>query len=231
MKTIGIIGGLSWESSSVVYQIINRKTQEILGGCASGRSLMYSVDLAEVAALQHAGEWEKIGEIMADATRRLDAGGADFIILCTNTLHKLSNYITDNTNLPFLHICDITAANIKSQGMKKVGLLGTKFTMQQAFMRDFYRNQHQIETIVPNEKSLLRVHDIIYDELIKGIFTESSRAEYAHIIGELAAAGAEGVILGCTEIGLLIQQSHTPVRLIDTTVLQAEAAVKMSLGI
>ena len=230
MKTIGLIGGMSWESSDVYYQIFNRKTKAALGGVHSCKCLMYSVDFGEIAALQHQGDWDKLAEIMIDAAQRLERGGADFIVLCTNTMHKLTAEIEQNTSIPFLHIADATAIEIKKMGMKKVGLLGTKFTMEQDFLKSRFLEKHQIQTIIPNQSDRDIVHTIIYDELVKGIITEKSRAAYLAIVQNLVTEGAEGIILGCTEIGLLITSQHTDIQLFDTTLLHAEQAVEMALA-
>lgn len=229
MKTIGLIGGMSWESSDVYYQILNRKIKSALGGVHSCKCLMYSVDFGEIATLQHQGDWEKLAQMMIDAAVRLERGGADFIVLCTNTMHKLAPQIEANISIPFLHIADATALEIKKHGMKKVGLLGTKFTMEQDFLKGRFLEKHHIETLIPNQTDRDIVHTIIYDELVKGIVTEKSRAAYLEIIEKLAADGAEGIILGCTEIGLLITPQHTDIQLFDTTLLHAEQAVLMAL--
>ena len=229
MKTIGLIGGMSWESSDVYYQILNRKIKNALGGVHSCKCLMYSVDFGEIAALQHQGDWEKLAQMMIDAAARLERGGADFIVLCTNTMHKLAPQIEANISIPFLHIADATALEIKKQGMKKVGLLGTKFTMEQDFLKGRFSEKHHIETLIPSQTDREIIHTIIYDELVKGIVAEKSRAAYLEIIEKLAADGAEGIILGCTEIGLLVTSQHTDIQLFDTTLLHAEQAVLMAL--
>ena len=229
MKVIGLIGGMSWESSDVYYQIINRKMKETLGGVHSCRSLMYSVDFGEIAHLQHAGNWDKLAEMMIDAAQRLERGGADFIVLCTNTMHKLAPQIEQNTNIPFLHIADATAMDIQKKGCKTVGLLGTKFTMEQPFLKNRFSQKHGIQTIIPSDQARERVHAIIYEELVKGIINETSRAEYLQIINDLTASGAEGIILGCTEIGLLVTPKYCDKLLFDTTILHAEKAVEMAL--
>ena len=229
MKTIGLIGGMSWESSDVYYQILNRKIKSALGGVHSCKCLMYSVDFGEIAALQHQGDWEKLAQMMIDAAARLERGGADSIVLCTNTMHKLAPQIEANISIPFLHIADATALEIKKQGMKKVGLLGTKFTMEQDFLKGRFSEKHHIETLIPSQTDREIIHTIIYGELVKGIVAEKSRAAYLEIIEKLAADGAEGIILGCTEIGLLVTSQHTDIQLFDTTLLHAEQAVLMAL--
>jgi aspartate racemase len=229
MKTIGLIGGMSWESSVVYYQIINQKVKERLGGVHSCQCLMYSVDFGEIAALQHAGDWAKLGEMMADAAQKLERGGADFIVLCTNTMHKLADNIEESVDIPLLHIADVTAEAIKQKGMKKVGLLGTKFTMEQDFLKGRLLEKHGIESIIPNDTQREIIHHIIYEELVKGIINDKSRADYLLIINDLIQQGAEGIILGCTEIGLLISNEFTNAVLFDTTEIHAAKAVEYAL--
>lgn len=228
-KTIGLIGGMSWESSAVYYKIINQEIKKSIGGLHSCQSLMYSVDFGEIATLQHNGEWDKLGEMMIDAAQRLENGGADFIILCTNTMHKLADKLSGAIKIPLVHIADTTAEAIKKSKIKKVGLLGTKFTMEQDFLRERLTNQHGIETIIPNEKQREVVHAIIYDELVKGIITDKSRQAYLEIMDDLVLKGAEGIILGCTEINLLVTSANTPHILFDTTTIHAKKAVELSL--
>jgi aspartate racemase len=229
MKTIGLIGGMSWESSAVYYKIVNQKVKEHLGGVHSCQCLMYSVDFGEIAALQHAGNWTKLGELMADAAQRLERGGADFIVLCTNTMHKLADTIEANVSIPLLHIGDVTAEAIKEKSLNTVGLLGTKFTMEQDFLKGRLTDKHGIKTIIPTAEQREIVHRIIYDELVKGVILESSRQEYLLIINDLVKRGAEGIILGCTEIGLLITNEFTDVRLFDTTEIHAIKAVELAI--
>jgi len=228
MKTIGLIGGMSWESSDKYYQIINRLVKEKLGGVHSCRSIMYSVEFGEIAELQHRGDWDKLAQIMVNAAQRLEKGGADFIVLCTNTMHKLSDSIEQNTSIPFLHIADATAIEIKKYQFTKVGLLGTKFTMEQDFMTRRFAEKHNIETIIPNQQARGRIHSIIYEELVKGILNESSRREYLEIIHKLSDDGAQGIILGCTEIGLLVTPKDISVQLFDTTRIHATQAVEFA---
>jgi aspartate racemase len=228
-KTIGLIGGMSWESSAVYYKIINEEVKKSLGGVHSCQSLMYSVDFGAIAMLQHHGEWDKLGEMMGEAAQRLESGGADFIVLCTNTMHKLADKITASVKIPLIHIADATAEAIKQHNIQKVGLLGTKFTMEQDFLKGKLKTNHAIETIIPDEEQRAVVHKIIYEELVKGIITDQSRQAYLEIIDDLVAKGAEGIILGCTEIGLLIGSEHTPHTLFDTTALHAKKAVQLSL--
>jgi aspartate racemase len=225
MKTIGLIGGMSWESSHIYYKLLNQKVQEQLGGVHSCQCLMYSVDFGEIAELQHEGDWKKLGEIMIDAAQRLEKGGADFIVLCTNTMHKLSGEIEKNVSIPLLHIADATAEAIKEKGLKKVGLLGTKFTMEQEFIKDRLIHQHGIEIIIPNEAQRNDIHHIIYNELVKGIIKDTSRQRYKAIITDLNSKGAEGIVLGCTEIMLLINKTNTEAIIFDTTEIHAIQAI------
>jgi aspartate racemase len=230
MKVIGLIGGMSWESSAIYYKIMNQKIKEKLGGVHSCQCLMYSVDFGEIAALQHQGDWAKLSEIMIDAAQRLERGGADFIVLCTNTMHKLADDIEANVSIPLVHIADVTAEAIKQKGMKKVGLLGTKFTMEHDFLKGRLLEKHGVESIIPNEPQRDIIHKIIYEELVLGIVTNESRLAYLTIINDLIAQGAEGIILGCTEIGLLITNEFTDAILFDTTEIHAVKAVEMAIG-
>jgi aspartate racemase len=228
MKVIGLIGGMSWESSAVYYKIINEKMKENLGGVHSCECLMYSVDFGKIAALQHAGNWTQLGEMMQHAAQNLERGGADFIVLCTNTMHKLAHKIEESVNIPLLHIADVTAEAIKEKRFKTVGLLGTKFTMEQDFLKGRMLEKHGIETIIPTPEQREIVHRVIYEELVKGIISEDSRKEYLAIINDLTKKGAEGIILGCTEIGLLISNKYTKKVLFDTTTIHAEKAVEFA---
>lgn len=229
MKTIGLIGGMSWESSIHYYQIINQQIKEILGGVHSCKSLMYSVDFGEISKLQHNGDWDKLGKMMIDAALRLEKGGADFIVLCTNTMHKLAPEIEKSINIPLLHIADVTADVVKHSQIQKVALLGTKFTMEQDFIKDRLLARNGIETIIPNKVQRNIIHTIIYEELVKGIVTEKSKKIYLEIIDDLVSKGAEGIILGCTEIGLLIKKDDTKILLFDTTEIHAKKAVELAM--
>lgn len=228
-KTIGLIGGMSWESSAVYYKIINKEVKKHLGGVHSCKSLIYSVDFGEIALLQHNGDWEKLGEIMCNAALKLEQAGADFLILCTNTMHKLADKIEEKVKIPLIHIADATAEEIRSNSMKKVGLLGTKFTMEQDFLKDRLYDKHKIEVITPNEEQREVIHTVIYSELVQGIITDKSRQAFLEIINDLIAKGAEGIILGCTEISLLITTDSTKHILFDTTEIHAKKAVELSL--
>lgn len=228
MKMIGLIGGMSWESTALYYRIINQQVKQQLGGLHSARSLMYSVDFHDIEQLQVAGEWTQAGEMLAEAARSLKQGGADFIVLCTNTMHKVAPQITEAVDIPLLHIADATAARIHQAGVKRVGLLATAFTMEQ----DFYKGrlaQSGIEVLVPDAVGRKTVHDIIYQELCLGIINEASRAKYRDIITQLVAQGAEAIILGCTEITLLVNEQDASVPLFDTTLIHAQDAVQLAL--
>ncbi len=229
MKTIGLIGGMSWESSIEYYRMINEEVKLRLGGVHSAQSLMFSVDFAEIEILQHNGQWEQAGIMLADAAQRLERGGADLIVLCTNTMHLVADVITAAVGIPLLHIADPTAAAIQARGLRTIGLLGTRFTMEQPFYRDRLIKQHGLNVLIPDEHERSEIHRIIYEELILGQIHTESRERYLAVIEHLGAAGAEGIILGCTEIGLLIKPEHTTVPLFDTTYLHAVAAVEWAL--
>lgn len=230
MKTIGLIGGMSWQSSAQYYRLINEETTRRLGGHHNARSVMVTVNFPEVEQLQHSSEWDQLGEILAVATRSVERGGADVVVLCTNTMHKLADSITGAVSIPLLHIADATAAAILNAGHKRVGLLGTKFTMEEPFYASRIQDNFGIEVIVPPADSRQLIHDVIYDELCHGIIRPESRERYQKIIGELAASGAESVILGCTEIGLLISGEDSPLPVHDSTTLHAMAAVEFALA-
>ena len=229
MKIIGLIGGMSWESSAEYYRIINQTVRKRLGGQHSASVLMYSVDFHDIELLQHEGRWEEAAQEMADCAVRLERGGADFIILCTNTMHKLAPAIQSNTHLPLIHIVDPTAELIRQAGFRKVGLLGTRFTMEEDFYRGKLIDVYGLDVIVPNEADRKVVHEVIYDELCQGKILESSKNEYLRIIDSLTEQGAEGVILGCTEITLLIKPEDVTLTLFDTTKIHAEKAVELAL--
>jgi aspartate racemase len=229
MKTIGMIGGMSWESSIEYYRIINEKVKEKLGGLHSAKSVMYSVDFAEIEALQHAGRWEEATQDMIEAARHVEAGGADFLIICTNTMHKMADEVEAAIGLPLLHIADATAEVIKAQGLTRIGLLGTKFTMEEDFYRGRLVEKHGLDVLIPDAEDREIIHRVIYDELVLGEIKSESREQYKQIIEKLIAAGAQGIILGCTEIGLLVKDEDSRVPLFDTTYIHAVSAVEMAL--
>jgi len=229
MKTIGLIGGMSWESSLEYYRIINEQIKEKLGGLHSAKSLMYSVDFDEIEKLQHQGNWKDATKLMIDAAKRLEMGGADFIVICTNTMHKMADEVQRNIKIPLLHIADATAEKIKAKGLKKVGLLGTKFTMEEDFYKGRLIKKYGLDVLIPNENDRQIVHDVIYQELCLGKINHSSKKQFIRIINNLVKDGAEAVILGCTEIPLLVQQKDVKVLLFDTTRIHAETAVEYSL--
>ncbi len=230
MKTIGLLGGMSWESSQDYYRIINETVRARLGGLHSAQSLMYSFDFAQVEALQHAGQWDEATDLLIAAARQLERGGADFVVLCTNTMHKMADAVQAAITIPLLHIADPTAAQIQAAGLTRVGLLGTAFTMEEPFYRGRLEERYGLTVLVPDAHDRRLVHRIIYDELCLGITTIASRKQYVRVIRSLAEQGAEGVILGCTEIGLLIRPADSPLPVFDTTRLHAVAAVDYALG-
>ena len=229
MKTIGLIGGMSWESSIEYYRIINETAKEKLGGLHSAKSLMVTVDFAEIEKLQHADRWDEAEQILVKCAQDLERGGADFIVLCTNTMHKLADQITANVNIPFLHIADATAEKIVKAGIKRIGLLGTRFTMEHDFYKGRLVNNFGLDVITPEKEDRDIVHRVIYEELVLGKIVKSSRREYIRIMNELLANGAEGVILGCTEIELLIKEGDCTAPLFPTTKIHAIAAVEKAL--
>lgn len=230
MRTIGLIGGMSWESSAEYYRLINEAVKGRLGGLHSARSVMLTVDFAEIEAMQQAGRWDAAGEALADAARSLERAGAECLVLCTNTMHKVADAITAAAQIPLIHIADATAAPIRARGLRRVGLLGTRFTMEEAFYRDRLAARHGLEVLVPDADDRALVNQVIYGELCLGIIEDGSRARYREIIARLVARGAEAVILGCTEITLLVSQADSAVPLFDTTRLHALAAVEFALG-
>ncbi len=229
MKTIGMIGGMSWESSLEYYRLINETIKQRLGGLHSAQCLLFSVDFAEIEQMQMAGQWDQAGQAMAEAARRLERGGADFVVLCTNTMHKLSGDIEAAVSIPLLHIADPTAEAIQAAGIKRIGLLGTAFTMEQEFYRGRLSEKFGLDVLIPDTAGRAEVHRIIYEELVLGIVKDESRAVYKRVIDSLVAQGAEGIILGCTEIMLLIGQQDSPVPVFDTTTLHALAAVEQAI--
>ncbi|TCO80094.1 aspartate/glutamate racemase family protein [Marinisporobacter balticus] len=229
MKTIGLIGGMSWESSLEYYRILNETVKERLGGLHSTKSLMYSVDFEEIEILQHQNKWEELTDSMIDVAKKLKKGGADFIVICTNTMHKMASDIENKAGIEVLHIAKATGEKIVTMGIKKVGLLGTKFTMEGDFYKKILREKYDIEVGIPSKDEREIVHNIIYDELCKGEISEDSKEKYKEIINNLAMNGAEGVILGCTEIPLLIKQGDVDIPVFDTTTIHAVAAVDFAL--
>ena len=229
MKTIGVIGGMSWESSAEYYRLLNRYAKARLGGHHNARSLMLTVDFAPVEADQRAGHWDALGEQMADAARRLERGGADIVMLATNTMHRVYAAIEAAVRVPFLHIADPTGDALRAAGVERVGLLGTRYTMEQTFYAGRLRERFGLDTLVPDESGRHDVHRIIYDELCHGVIDEGSRATYRRVIEDFAARGAQAVILGCTEITLLIKQEDSALPVFDTTALHAQAAVEWAV--
>jgi aspartate racemase len=227
--TIGLIGGMSWESSAEYYRIINREMNRRLGGVHSAQCLMYSVDFEGIKRLQHEGDWERLAEAMKEAAVRLERGGADFIVLCTNTMHRVADAIAASVSIPTLHIADPTADKIKAAGFQRIGLLGTAFTMEQDFYKGRLQQRHGLEVIVPDENDRRIVHEIIYKELVLGQIRPESRQAYRAIIARLIERGAQAVILGCTEIMLLVSDEDSAVPLFDTTTIHALAAVDWAL--
>ncbi|ATY79969.1 aspartate racemase [Aeromonas veronii] len=230
MKCIGLLGGMSWESTVSYYQALNRGVRTQLGGLHSARVLLNSVDFAAIERLQHAGDWPATARLLAAEARKLQDGGADFLLIGTNTMHKVAPEIEAAIDIPLLHIADATATKLRADGITRVGLLGTRFTMEQDFYKGRLQERFGLAVLVPDEAGRERVHRIIYDELCLGEIRESSRAEYLAIIEGLAAAGAEAVILGCTEIALLVGDARAAVPLYDTTAIHAEAAVALALA-
>ena len=230
MKRIGLIGGMSWESSIEYYRIINEEVRERLGGLHSAESLMLSVDFAEIETLQMAGKWDESGEILARAAAQLQAGGADCVVLCTNTMHKVGDAITKAITIPFIHIADPTAEAIKAAGVQTIALLGTDFTMSQDFYKGRLVDQHGLNVLIPEDDDRQTVHRIIYEELVVGEIKPESKKAYLKIIDRLVASGAAGVILGCTEIGLLVRAGDCAVPVFDTTLIHAQAAVDFALA-
>ncbi|MGW6820215.1 aspartate/glutamate racemase family protein [Streptomyces sp. NPDC055005] len=229
MKTIGLLGGMSWESTAEYYRLLNEFTRDRLGGLHSARCVLYSVDFAEIERLQAQGCWDEAGEVLADAARSLEAAGADLVLLCTNTMHKVADQVQAAVSVPLLHLADATAEAVRARGMRRVGLLGTAFTMEQ----DFYRGRLAaggLEVSVPDADERALVHRVIYDELCVGVVREESRTAYREVIAGLVAGGAEGIVLGCTEIELLVGAEDSQVPVFPTARIHAAAAVEAALG-
>jgi len=230
VKVIGLLGGMSWESTALYYRILNQQIKQQLGGLHSAELVLYSVDFQRIEQLQAAGEWQQAGEILAEAARNLERAGAQFIVLCTNTMHKVAAQISAATGIPLLHIADATGRRIQQAGVRKVGLLATRFTMEQDFYRGRLQQQFGLEVITPDEVDRLLVHEVIYQELCLGEINPVSRRRYREIMQKLVAQGAEAIILGCTEITLLVDATDASVPLFDTTLIHAEEAVIQALS-
>jgi aspartate racemase len=229
MKTIGLIGGMSWESTVGYYREINEGVKRQLGGLHSAKIVLYSVDFAPIEKLQHNGDWDATGSILADAARSVEAGGAEFLLICTNTMHKVADQVERAVSIPLLHIADATAEVLVHNGVKKIGLLGTAFTMEQEFYKGRLSEKYGVDVIVPDAPDRKLVHDIIYQELCLGHIEPASKREYIRIVKKLTEMGSEGVILGCTEIGMLIGQDDTNTTLYDTTKIHAAKAVEWAI--
>ena len=230
MKTIGLIGGMSWESSVSYYRLVNTEVKRRLGGLHSAQVLMHSVDFAPIEALQHQGDWDGAAAILIDAARRLESGGADFFLIATNTMHRVADEVAGAVDIPLLHIADATAEVLQRDGVRRIGLLGTAFTMELEFYKNRISERFGIDVIVPELHDRQMVHDIIYQELCQGQVDDESREIYLAIIDRMACEDIDGVILGCTEIGMLVEQRHTDIRLYDTTAIHAMQAVERALG-
>lgn len=230
LKVIGLIGGMSWESTVPYYRQVNETVRERLGGLHSAKIVLYSVDFHEIERLQHAGNWDAAGKVLGEAARALESAGADFLVLCTNTMHKVAPAIESAVRIPLFHIADPTADEIKQAGFSAVGLLGTRFTMEQEFYTDRLRERHGLRVLTPKQEDREIVHRVIYEELCLGKILPESRLEYRRIISDLVAQGAEAVILGCTEISLLVGQQDSDVPLFDTTSIHARRAAEWALS-
>ena len=230
MKRIGLIGGMSWESSIEYYRIINQQIREALGGVHSARSVMVSVDFGEIEKLQVEGKWDEATQIMVRCAKDLEGAGADFVLICTNTMHLMAKEVQEGIDIPLLHIADATARAIQKAGLQSVGLLGTRFTMEKDFYRGRLKTDHGLRVIIPDDDGRELVHRVIYDELVQGKIVQESREGYRAVIQSLLDAGAEGIILGCTEIGLLVKQDDVPLPVFDTMEIHALAAVDAALG-
>ncbi len=230
MKTIGLLGGMSWESTVSYYQVLNRQIGERLGGLHSARILMLSVDFQEIEVLQHQGNWEELGRILAGEAKVLENAGAEFLVLCTNTMHLVAPAMEEAVGIPLLHIADATAHRIQEAGIGRVGLLGTRFTMEEPFYRGRLEENHGLEVLTPSQEDREEIHRVIYQELVLGQILPESRRTYQDIVKKLQEGGAQGVILGCTEIGLLLKPSDTDLPLFDTALIHAEMAAEYALS-
>lgn len=230
MKTIGLLGGMSWESTSLYYKWINEGIKRRLGGLHSAKVVMVSLDFQEIEDLQHTNKWSESGELLRKAARQVEAGGADFLLICTNTMHKVAPQIEEAIRIPLIHIADATAEEIKGKGIKTVGLLGTRFTMEQDFYAGRLKDKHGLRVITPSKEDREVVHQVIYNELVLGVVREDSRRKFITIMDKMREQGAEGVIEGCTEIVMLVQQENTTIPLFDTTAIHAQKAVEMAVS-
>ena len=229
MKTIGLLGGMSWESTALYYKLINEEVKKELGGLHSAKVVIYSVDFDEIEKLQHLGAWDETAKILGEAAKNIQNASADFLVICTNTMYKVAPLIQMHIDIPILHIADATGKKLQNKNIKKVGLLGTAFTMQQDFYKERINKNFDIEVLIPSGEDMNIVHKIIYEELCLGLIKEDSKKEYLRIIDNLASKGAQGVILGCTEIGMIVKQADTQVKLYDTTVIHSLEAVAEAL--
>ena len=230
MKTIGLIGGMSWESSIEYYRIINQVVQKKLGGVHSAKIVLISLDFAEIEDLQNSGDWEEATRIMVEAARRVEKGGADLILICTNTMHLMAEEVQEKINIPLLHIADATAQAVKQKELNTIGLLGTRFTMEKEFYRGRLETHHQLMVLIPDQEQREKVHQVIYEELVQGIIDDESLKIYQEVIDSLVERGAQGIVLGCTEIGLLVKPEDVLVPVFDTMEIHALAAVEAALG-
>jgi len=229
MKTIGLIGGMSWESSLEYYRIINQTIRQELGGSHSGKIIMFSVDFEEVEQFQHQGKWNEAAKLIIEAAKRLEMAGANFVVVCSNTMHKVADQVQQKIKIPLVHIADTTAERIRARGLKKIGLLGTKFTMEEDFYKDRLIGKYALDVIVPTTKEREIIHNVIYCELCLGERKQSSKRRFKHTMQNLAASGAEGIVLACTEIGLLVGQDDIDVPLFDTTAIHAQCAAELAV--
>lgn len=230
MKTIGLIGGMSWESSLEYYKIMNEAVRESLGGFHSAKCIMYSVDFAAIEKYQHEGKWDEAAELLIDIAQKLERCGADLLVICANTMHKLAETVQKSIKIPLLHIADVTAEKIKDKGIKRLGLLGTRFTMEEDFYKGRLIRKHGLTIIIPDKTDRQLIHDVLYGDIQMGKIEQRSRDIFKKIIGKLADKGAEGIILGCTEIPLYVKQEDFDIPLFDTTMIHARAAVDFALG-
>ena len=230
MKTIGLLGGMSWESTTHYYRLLNQAINHKMGGLHSAKIAMVSVDFQPLEILMQQGEWQELGERLAGAAQKIEKAGADFLLICTNTMHKVAGIVSEAVNIPLLHIADATAERIKTENIKTVGLLGTRFTMEEDFYRGRLVEKHGLTVLIPSPEERKIVHDVIFEELCRGIVSPKSRKDYVRIIDTMHRQGAEAVIEGCTEIGMLVNQDHTAIPLFDTTLLHVDQAVRFALA-